>query len=98
MPSTALREPSSTPRVRKALVRLLEVPPQCDQVTEYDQAHLVTYLKLLDAHAAGTDWMATVRIVLAIDPDADHKLARRMYESHLERAQWMTRVGYRDLL
>jgi hypothetical protein len=44
------------------------------------------------------DWKATTRDVLSVDPDADVEAARRIYESHLARARWMTRTGYRQLL
>jgi hypothetical protein len=37
-------------------------------------------------------------MVLHIDPDQDADRARRAFDSHLARAQWMTAVGYRHLL
>ena len=67
-------------------------------LTPYDHAHRVTYLRLLDAHAEGTDWREVVRIVLDIDPDREPEQARKAFESHLARAQWMTEHGYRNLL
>jgi hypothetical protein len=36
--------------------------------------------------------------VLHIDPDHDVGRARRAFDSHLARAKWMTRHGYRHLL
>ncbi len=36
--------------------------------------------------------------VLHIDPDQDVGRARRAFDSHLARAKWMTRHGYRHLL
>jgi hypothetical protein len=79
-------------------------PPVADQapmagdLTGYDQEHLVTYLRLLDADAEGADWAEVARIVLHIDPSDEPERARRAFESHLARAKWMTEHGYRDLL
>ena len=67
-------------------------------LTAYDEQHLVTYLRLLDAEAAGADWREVVGIVLHIDPVRDPDRARRAWDSHLARARWMTENGYRQLL
>jgi hypothetical protein len=75
-----------------------QVPPDSDTLTPYDQAHFVTYLKLLDAEAMDVDWKVTARSILHLDPDADIKTAQRLYEAHLARARWMTQTGYRQLL
>ncbi len=42
--------------------------PTSDVLTGYDQEHLVTYLRLLDAEADEADWAEVARIVLHIDP------------------------------
>ena len=67
-------------------------------LTRYDQQHLVTYLRLLDAEAEGADWRVVARIVLHIDPEREPARAKRAWESHLARARWMTEAGYRHLL
>jgi hypothetical protein len=67
-------------------------------LTSYDEQHLVTYLRLLDAEAENADWREVARIVLHIEPDQEPERARQAWESHLARAQWMTRSGYRHLL
>ena len=67
-------------------------------LTRYDQQHLVTYLRLLDAEAEGADWREVARIVLHIDPEQEPDRAKRAWESHLARARWMTEAGYRHLL
>ena len=67
-------------------------------LTPYDQEHAITYLRMLDADAEGTDWREVSRIVLHIDPDQDVERARRTFDSHLARAKWMARHGYRHLL
>ena len=72
--------------------------PWSDGVTAYDEAHFITYLRLLDAQAEGADWRAVARIVLHRDPLADPDRTRRCWEQHLSRATWMTEHGYRELL
>jgi len=72
--------------------------PDGDTLTDYDQEHLVTYLRLLDADAEGADWVEVARIVLHIDPKQERDRARGAWESHLARAKWMIEHGYRDLL
>jgi len=72
--------------------------PDADTLTTYDEEHLITYLRLLDADAAGADWTEVARIVLHIDHSREPERARRSWESHLARAKWLTEHGYRDLL
>ncbi|WP_249137840.1 DNA -binding domain-containing protein [Bradyrhizobium tropiciagri] len=74
------------------------IAPAEPALTPYDRAHRVTYLRLLDAHAEGIEWREIVRTVLHIDPDREQEHARKTFESHLARAQWMTEQGYRQLL
>ncbi|MBF9151692.1 DNA -binding domain-containing protein [Novosphingobium jiangmenense] len=72
--------------------------PDGETITPYDETHLVTYLRLLDADAEGADWQEVARIVLNLDVSADPKRAKAIHASHLERARWIARSGYRDLL
>lgn len=67
-------------------------------LTGYDRAHAITYLRLLDAESEGADWREAARLVLGCDPDSDAESARATYDSHMERAHWMTANGYRHLL
>ena len=67
-------------------------------VTDYDRLHLITYLILLDAVRDGIDRKLIMLEVLQIDPDQEPLRALRSYKSHLARAEWMTREGYRYLL
>jgi Uncharacterized conserved protein (DUF2285) len=67
-------------------------------LTTYDEEHLITYLRLLDADAEGADWRDVARIVLHLDPEHESDRARRAFESHLSRAKWMTEHGYQHLL
>ena len=77
---------------------ILDEPPDAPNVTDYDLAHKITYLRLLDAAADGADWREIARLVLELDPDDDPDRVRRVHDSHLARARWMTEQGYRDLL
>jgi len=72
--------------------------PVSDELTAYDETHLVTYLRILDAETDGADWREVARIVLRLDPAVDPDGARRCWESHLNRAKWMTKEGYRYLV
>jgi hypothetical protein len=38
------------------------------------------------------------RIVLHIDPEMETDRARRAFDSHLSRAKWIARTGYKQLL
>jgi len=76
----------------------LDSPPADDAVTDYDRAHGVTYLRLLDAQADGATWQEAASIIMGFNLDGDAERARRVHASHLERALWMTRIGYRHLL
>lgn len=67
-------------------------------LTAYDEQHLVTYLRLLDAAEDGADWREVAKLVLHIDPASEPARARRAWETHLARARWMTEHGYRHLL
>ena len=79
-------------------------PPVADMaptdrvLTGYDEQHVVTYLRLLDAEKDGADWQEVAKLVLHIDPATEPARARRAWETHLARARWMTESGYRHLL
>jgi hypothetical protein len=53
---------------------------------------------LLDADADGVPWWEASRSILHIDPDREPERAERAQRTHLARAQWMTRVGYHQIL
>jgi Uncharacterized conserved protein (DUF2285) len=73
-------------------------PPLTDRVNAYDEAHLATYLRLLDAAEEGADWREVAEIVFGLDVGADPERAKRIHDNHLARARWMTEAGYRHLL
>jgi hypothetical protein len=72
--------------------------PDGTVLTAYDYDHLVTYLRLLDADSESADWREVARLVLHIDPQREPERARRVWESRLTRAKWMTTAGYKHLL
>ena len=75
-----------------------DVAPTGDKITTYDERHFVTYLRLLDAKAEDADWKEVARIVLHRDPVAEEVRSFRCWQSHLERAQWLWREGYKRIL
>jgi hypothetical protein len=75
-----------------------DTAPSDSVLTVYDEEHVITYLRLLDADAAGADWREVARVVLRLDPEHESDRARRAFESHLSRAKWMTEHGFRHLL
>ncbi len=78
--------------------RVADVAPDSSELTSYDELHSITYVRLLDADKAGADWREVSRIVLKIDADREYDRAQKAFQSHLDRARWMTRHGYRLLL
>jgi hypothetical protein len=72
--------------------------PDEPTLTFYDEEHAVTYMRLLDADAENADWREVARIVLHLDPTLEPDRARRAFDSHLARAKWVARHGYRQLL
>lgn len=77
---------------------IADEPPSSDALTPYDELHLIHYIMLLDADRDGVPWQNATCDALGIDASREPARARRAYETHLARAQWMTKVGYRDLL
>ena len=77
---------------------LLDAPPLADKPTGYDWVHRVCYLRLLDADADGADWREVARVVMLLDPERDPERAQSAWQSHLDRARWMTTNGYQHYL
>jgi hypothetical protein len=73
-------------------------PPDSPRFTAYDERHLITYLRLLNAAEEGADWREVVRIIFGLDSAHEPERARSVHDSHLARARWMTESGYRELL
>ena len=101
-PGTAVR--IATLIVQKTTRKVVTIPPfedrppELDRVGPYDQKHLASYLRLLDAEAEGADWREAVAVIFGLDPKKEPERAKLVYDSHLARAHWMTEKGYRHLL
>lgn len=76
----------------------LDQPPTEGRLTDYDRAHLTTYLRLLDAEIEGAPWEEVAIVLFGLDSKIDQKRAELVYRNHLERAHWMAENGYRDLI
>ena len=70
-----------------------DVAPNEPALTAYDEQHVVTYVRLLQAESEGADWMEVARLVLHMDPELEPDRARSAYQSHLARAKWVTEQG-----
>ncbi|MHB0790589.1 DUF2285 domain-containing protein [Bradyrhizobium sp. 5.13L] len=81
-----MRKPPLDPDVADAA-------PTDQALTVYDEQHVVTYTRLLQAESEGADWREVARIVLHIDPEREPDRARDAYLSHLNRAKWATEQG-----
>lgn len=91
----------STPQNRTGATNrtmFADQPPQSASMTDYDRQHLALYVRLLDAAEEGAEWTEVVRVLFGLDPKQDAERARRVHDSHLARARWMTEHGYRNLL
>jgi hypothetical protein len=73
--------------------QVADTAPDEPFLTGYDMAHLVTYLRLLDADAGGAHWREVASIVLSLDLAKEPERARWVWASHLARAKWMTEQG-----
>lgn len=79
------------------MISYLEEAPESLALTEYDRQHIKLYARLLDAEADGADWQEAAQVLFGICPIAEPERARRVHDSHLARAHWMTEHGYRQL-
>lgn len=78
-------------------IDFLDEAPSMLSLTEYDRQHIKLYARLLDAEADGADWREAAEVLFGICPRAEPDRARRVHDSHLARAHWMTEHGYRQL-
>ncbi len=83
--------PSRTPAIA-------DCAPLGAHLTDYDRAHTATYLRLLDAAKEGAPWEEASQIVLGIDPLREPARAKPAYDSHIARARWLTKRGYKEFL
>jgi len=57
-----MKEPQLNPQVA-------DLAPTGPTLTAYDEEHMITYMRVLDADQQGADWREVCRILLRIDPD-----------------------------
>jgi hypothetical protein len=57
-----------------------DLAPREPVLTPYDEEHLITYLRVLDADADNADWQEVARLVLHIDPVLEPNRARRAFD------------------
>lgn len=77
---------------------IADIAPTNTHIVDYDRAQGIVYLRLLDAEKEGATWEEAAKIILGIDPTREPERAKRAYDTHLARAKWMTKSGYKDLL
>jgi hypothetical protein len=75
----------------------LDQPPESQAITKYDREHMKLYIRLLDAATDGAAWQEAVSILFGLNAGLEPERARRVYDTHLARARWMTEHGYRKL-
>src|SRR6266567_8834421 len=79
-PSICQRAQRKVDRIEKPLARksmqkppldpdVADTAPSYSVLTVYDEEHVITYLRLLDADAVGADWREVARIVLHLDSE-----------------------------
>ncbi|WP_413992248.1 DNA -binding domain-containing protein [Labrys okinawensis] len=83
--------------MEQSILPFLDEPPQSQHLTAYDRAHMALYLRLLDASRDGADWREVVRVLFGVNADDEPARCRRIHDTHLARARWMTQCGYREL-
>lgn len=72
--------------------------PSSPRITEYDRAHLATYLSLLFAMGEGKSEAEIAHDILGIDLEQNPVRTRVILYTHLERARWLAKSGYHQLL
>lgn len=76
----------------------LDDAPTDPKMTDYDRRCLKSYMRLLDSVSDGADWKDAVKVIFGINTEVDTVRARRVYDSHLRRAEWVSSQGYLDLI
>jgi hypothetical protein len=62
-----------------------DIAPSDSVLTVYDEEHVITYLRLLDADAEGADWREVARVVLHLDPVHESDRARDIRQPFIAR-------------
>ncbi len=79
---------------REPVPAVADETPWSERLTDYDDRHVETYARLLEADNEGLAKDDIARRILGIDPDAEPGRACKAVASHMARARWMGEVGY----
>lgn len=72
---------------------IADLAPTDASVTEYDQAHFLTYARVLDADRNGLDWATGLKTILYRDFGDDFHAGKSCWDSHVSRAEWIVGDG-----
>jgi hypothetical protein len=75
-----------------------DMAPTDATVTDYDQAHFLTYARVLDAERDGLDWGTGLTTILDRDFGNDLGAGKTCWDSHIARAHWIVKSGIAILL
>ncbi len=70
--------------------------PSSDNITSYDREHFKLYLRLLDAEEDDVHWKVVAEKIMGLKLGGPS--TKSCWQSHLQRAKWMSNSGYRQLL
>ncbi|MET3524800.1 hypothetical protein ABID25_006671 [Mesorhizobium abyssinicae] len=72
--------------------------PWSDSLTTYDREHFTTYIcSFWTPVPIMPLYEEMAEQILGIDPELEPERARRAARSHLDRANWMMTIGYKEL-
>lgn len=70
-----------------------DMAPTDAAITAYDQAHFLTYARLLDAVRDNLGWETGLATILYRDFGNDLMAGKLCWDSHVERAEWIVGAG-----
>ena len=76
---------------------LAEAVPCSDNLTAYDRAHFTIYMKLLTATTDEASVEEMAKDIFGIDPVREPDRAKKTVNSHVDRANWILKSGYKEL-
>jgi len=71
--------------------------PWSETLTDYDDAHFPIYMKLLIAAADEASVEEMAKDIFGIDPAQEPERAEKTVNSHVARANWIVKSGYKEL-
>jgi len=84
-------------RVAEETPPLADSVPCSDNLTAYDRAHFTIYMKLLTASDDEASLEEMAKDIFGIDPTQEPDRAQKTVSSHVERANWILKSGYKEL-